>query len=192
MTAPEPRIEIARPLAGEAFGRTISRMAHEIIEAHEDLGPAVLVGVRSRGSHLARRLARRIAEIADIQVPVGTLDITLYRDDLRARSDYPDLVRTEIPVDLEGALVLLVDDVLYTGRSIRAALEGLMALGRPARIELAVLVDRGHRELPIRADYVGKNVPTSPTETIRVRFVEDGADEDAVCLMALPEGKHAG
>jgi pyrimidine operon attenuation protein/uracil phosphoribosyltransferase len=192
MTAPEPRIEIGRPLAGEAFGRTISRMAHEIIEAHDDLATAVVVGVRSRGSHLARRLAKRIAEIASIRVPVGTLDITLYRDDLRARSDYPDLVRTEIPIDLEGALVLLTDDVLYTGRSIRAALEGLMALGRPARIELAVLVDRGHRELPIRADYVGKNVPTSPAETIRVRFVEDGADEDAVCIMALPEGTRAG
>jgi pyrimidine operon attenuation protein/uracil phosphoribosyltransferase len=187
VTPPEPRVEIARPLAGEAFARTISRIAHEILEAHEDLGRAVLVGVRSRGSHLAERLAKRISEIADIHVPVGTLDITLYRDDLRARSDYPDLVRTEIPVDLEGALVLLTDDVLYTGRSIRAALEGLMALGRPSRIELAVLVDRGHRELPIRADYVGKNVPTSPTETIRVRFVEDGADEDAVCLMALPD-----
>ena len=187
MAAPEPRVEIARPLTGEAFGRTISRMAHEILEAHEDLDHAVLIGVRTRGTHLARRLAGRIADIGGIEVPVGTLDITLYRDDLRSRSDYPDLVRTEIPVDLEGALVLLTDDVLYTGRSIRAALEGLMALGRPARIELLVLVDRGHRELPIRADYVGKNIPTAPTETIRVRFVEDGAPEDAVCLMALPE-----
>ncbi|RMF80505.1 MAG: bifunctional pyr operon transcriptional regulator/uracil phosphoribosyltransferase PyrR [Nitrospirae bacterium] len=165
-------------------------MAHEILEAHEELGGAVLVGIRRRGTHLAARLAARIAEIAGQEVPVGTLDITLYRDDLRSRSDYPELVRTEIPVAMDGALVILVDDVLYTGRSVRAALEGLMALGRPARIELAVLVDRGHRELPIRADYVGKNVPTRPTETIRVRFTEDGEAEDAVCLMALPGEAH--
>jgi pyrimidine operon attenuation protein/uracil phosphoribosyltransferase len=186
MAAPEPQVEIARPLAAEPFGRTISRIAHEIIEAHEDLGHAILVGIRSRGTHLASRLAGRIQEIAGVTVPVGTLDITLYRDDLRSRTDYPALVQTRIPGDLEGALVLLVDDVLYTGRSVRAALEGLMALGRPARIELAVLVDRGHRELPIRADYVGKNIPTCPTETIRVRFTEDGAPDDAVCVMALP------
>jgi pyrimidine operon attenuation protein/uracil phosphoribosyltransferase len=178
-------VEIARPLAGQAFGRTVSRMAHEILEAHEELDRAVLIGIRTRGTHLARRLAGRIQEIAGLAVPVGTLDITLYRDDLRSRADYPHLVRTEIPADLEGALVLLTDDVLYTGRSIRAALEGLMALGRPARIELAVLVDRGHRELPIRADYVGKNIPTSPAETIRVRFVEDDEPADAVCVMAL-------
>ncbi len=182
----EPRIEIARPLAGPPFGRTISRMAHEIVEAHEALAKVVLVGIRQRGSHLAHRLARRIEEIAGTPVAVGTLDITLYRDDLRDRSDYPELVRTEIPIDMDGAVVVLVDDVLYTGRSVRAALEGLMALGRPARIELAVLVDRGHRELPIRADYVGKNLPTTASETIRVRFVEDGEEEDAVCVMALP------
>jgi len=183
----EPRVEIARPLAGPPFGRTISRMAHEIVEAHEALAEVVLVGIRQRGSHLARRLTTRIGEIAETPVAVGTLDITLYRDDLRDRSDYPELVRTEIPIDMDGAVVILVDDVLYTGRSVRAAFEGLMALGRPARIELAVLVDRGHRELPIRADYVGKNLPTTASETIRVRFVEDGEAEDAVCVMALPD-----
>ena len=187
----EPRVEIARPLAGEPFERTISRMAHEIIEAHEDCTheactKVVLVGIRRRGSHLAHRLARRIAAIAGTPVAVGTLDITLYRDDLRRRADSPELVRTEIPIDMNGAVVILVDDVLYTGRSVRAALEGLIALGRPARIELAVLVDRGHRELPIRADYVGKNLPTTPAETIRVRFTEDGETEDAVCVLALP------
>ncbi len=188
----EPRVEIARPLAGPAFRRTISRMAHEIVEAHEVLTKVVLVGIRQRGSHLAHRLAARIGEIAETPVAVGTLDITLYRDDLRDRSDYPELVRTEIPIDMDGAVVVVVDDVLYTGRSVRAALEGLMALGRPARIELAVLVDRGHRELPIRADYVGKNLPTTTTETIRVRFVEDGEAEDAVCVMALPEAGEGG
>ncbi len=183
----EPRVEIARPLAELAFGRTISRMAHEIVEAHEVLTKVVLVGIRQRGSYLAHRLAARVGEITETPVAVGTLDITLYRDDLRDRSDYPELVRTEIPIDMDGAVVILVDDVLFTGRSVRAALEGLMALGRPARIELAVLVDRGHRELPIRADYVGKNLPTTTSETIRVRFVEDGETEDAVCVMALPD-----
>jgi len=166
-------------LSAEDIRRAVRRVAHEIIERNRDLGTIVLVGLRTRGVPLAERLAAAIAEFEGQQVPVGSLDIGLYRDDLahigvgRAR-----IKPTDVPTDIEGKTIVLVDDVLFTGRSIRAALDALADFGRPAAIQLAALVDRGHRELPIRADYVGKNIPTSMHEDVRVRLQEtDGADE---------------
>jgi len=137
-----------------------------------------LVGVQTRGVPLARRLAERLGAIEDKAPPVGVLDINLYRDDLSRIADHPILRRTEIPYDIDDAVVILVDDVLFTGRTVRAALDALMDLGRPRQIQLAVLVDRGHRELPVRADFVGKNLPTAETERVDVRLTEtDGEDE---------------
>ena len=168
-------------LSAGDVARTIARMAHQVIEKTAldapGVAPVVLLGIPSRGVPLARRLAGLIAEFSGIQVPAGTLDITLYRDDLRHRPHRP-LVRTEVPEDgIDDKLVVLVDDVLFSGRTVRAALDALRDLGRPRIVQLAVLIDRGHRELPIRADYVGKNVPTARTEDVAVRLTEsDGAD----------------
>jgi len=157
--------------------RTLTRIAHEILEKHKGTEGLVLVGIRSRGVPLARRLAEKIRKIEGKDVPVGILDINLYRDDLTTIADHPILRKTEIPFSVDGARVVLVDDVLFTGRTIRAAMDGIIDLGRPMQIQLAVLVDRGHRELPIRADYVGKNVSTSLDEKVRVSLrEEDGAD----------------
>jgi len=168
-------------LSSEDIRRGLSRIAHEIVENNPSLDDLVLVGMRTRGVPLAMRLAQRIAEFEGREVPVGALDIGLYRDDISYLELRPALKPTEIPTDIEGKRVVLVDDVLFTGRSIRAALDALIDFGRPQHIELAVLVDRGHRELPIRADYVGKNVPTSRHEEIQVRLVEvDGCDEVVV------------
>lgn len=161
--------------------RALARIAHEIIERNKGAGDLVLVGLLSRGEHLARRLAERIAEIEDVKVPTGSLDIGLYRDDIGLREP-PALKADHIP-PVDGKVVVLVDDVLYTGRSVRAALDALMDLGRPRAVQLAVLVDRGHRELPVRADYVGKNIPTAHAEEVIVRVAEiDG--EDAVHVAA--------
>ncbi len=172
-------------LDAEKVDRTLSRIAHEIVEKNRDPGRVALVGIRTRGVPLAQRLAQRIRQIVGAEIPVGVLDINLYRDDLSLIHDHPVLHRTEIPFPVEGTTIVLVDDVLFTGRTIRAALEGLMDLGRPRAIQLAVLVDRGHRELPIRADYVGKNVPTSLSESIEVHLAEiDG--EDSVLIVARP------
>ena len=160
--------------------RTLTRIAHEILERNRTLDEIALVGIRSRGEHLARRLAARLSSITGTTVPTGALDITLYRDDLMktAVGPQPIVRRTEIPFSIDGRHIVLVDDVLYTGRTIRAALDALIDFGRPSTIQLVVLVDRGHRELPIKADYVGKNVPTSRRETVRVRLEEiDGTDE---------------
>ena len=167
----------------DRIGRTLTRIAHEIVERNKGVEEVALVGVRTRGVHLARRLARSLREIAGDDVPTGALDITLYRDDLmrQAVGPQPLVRRTEIPFSIDNRTILLVDDVLYTGRTVRAALDALIDFGRPKEIQLIVLVDRGHRELPIKADYVGRNVPTSLKETVTVRLAEtDGADEVAV------------
>ena len=172
-------------LDAASIDRALTRIAHEIDEravSEERLG---LVGIRTRGLPLALRLARKIGAIRTGEPPTGALDINLYRDDLERIADHPVLRKTDIPFEVDGARIVLVDDVLYTGRTIRAALDGLVDLGRAARIELAVLVDRGHRELPIRADYVGKNLPTAREEQVEVRLQEvDG--EDAVVLAGQP------
>ena len=164
----------------ERIGRSLTRIAHEIVERNRGVGDLALVGVRTRGVPIARRLAASLRDITGIDVPTGALDITLYRDDLMktAVGPQPIVRRTEIPFSIDGRHIVLVDDVLYTGRTIRAALDALIDFGRPSTIQLVVLVDRGHRELPIKADYVGKNVPTSRRETIHVRLAEiDGTDE---------------
>jgi pyrimidine operon attenuation protein/uracil phosphoribosyltransferase len=158
--------------------RALVRVAHEIIERNHGVQDVVLVGLRTRGVPLARRLAHLLADLETTTVPLGELDITLYRDDLDVHSLQPVVRLTDIPVSLTGKKVILVDDVLYTGRSVRAALDALMDFGRPQSIQLAVLIDRGHRELPIRPDFVGKNVPTSRDEDVRVHLTEiDGCDE---------------
>ena len=157
--------------------RTLARMAHEMAERHPDVSRAVLVGVRTRGVPLAQRLARMIGSAAGEAPVVGALDITLYRDDLTMIAAHPVLKGTDIPVSIDGRVVVLVDDVLYTGRTVRAALDELIDFGRPSRIELAVLVDRGHRELPIRADYAGKTLTTTRNEIVQVMLSEeDGSD----------------
>jgi len=161
----------------DRLGRTLARMAHEIVERHPDMDGVVLVGVRSRGVPIAQRLAQRIREASGVAPGVGALDITLYRDDLTTVATQPILKGTDIPFSIDGRTVVLVDDVLYTGRTVRAALDELIDFGRPARIELAVLVDRGHRELPIRADYVGRTLTTTRDENVQVMLQEeDGAD----------------
>ncbi|MDD5087550.1 MAG: bifunctional pyr operon transcriptional regulator/uracil phosphoribosyltransferase PyrR [bacterium] len=167
------------------FQRTITRLAHEIIERNRGTEKLGFVGMQTRGVFLARRLADKIAAIEGITIPVGVLDTTMYRDDYRTALKQPEVQITEIPFDPYDMNVVLVDDVLFTGRTVRAALDALMDFGRPRRIQLAVLVDRGHRELPIKPDFVGKNVPTSINEEVRVRMTEiDG--EDAVLLVEVP------
>lgn len=161
--------------------RALTRMAHEILEKNQGSENLALIGIRTRGIFLARRLAAIIHQVEGTAVAVGTLDITLYRDDIAAKGGIPIVGGSDVPFDLNGKKVVLCDDVLYTGRTIRAALDALFDLGRPSFIRLAVLVDRGHRELPIRADYVGKNIPTSYREAVDVRLSEaDG--EDTVIL----------
>jgi pyrimidine operon attenuation protein / uracil phosphoribosyltransferase len=179
-------------LDGEGIRRTLSRIAHEIIERNEDLGAVALVGIHTRGVPLAQRLRRLVEERAGHELELGQLDITFHRDDVHVRGGHAPrraqpLVRdSRLDFELEGRTVILVDDVLYTGRTIRAAIDGLFEYGRPDRVQLAVLADRGHRELPIRPDYVGKNLPTSRGERIQVQLVE--VDEvDRVLLVPSPE-----
>jgi pyrimidine operon attenuation protein/uracil phosphoribosyltransferase len=161
-----------------AIKRAITRIAHEIIERNKGVEKVALIGIRRRGGPLATRLAERIEEIEGIKVPVGILDITLYRDDLTTLASQPQVHRTEVFFDINDMNIILVDDVMYTGRTIRAAMDALIDLGRPRTIQLAVLVDRGHRELPVKADFIGKNVPTSHTEVISVLVKEiDGREE---------------
>jgi pyrimidine operon attenuation protein/uracil phosphoribosyltransferase len=168
----------SRILDANQIARTISRMAHEIIERNQGAENLVLLGICSRGVPLARRIAKRIREIEGIDLPVGELNITLYRDDLPSSEGQTPLGPMEMPFPVGAANVVLVDDVLFTGRTVRAAMDAIIDLGRPKSIQLAVLVDRGHRELPIRADYVGKNLPTSRREKVLVRMEEvDGSDE---------------
>ncbi|MFJ5710441.1 MULTISPECIES: bifunctional pyr operon transcriptional regulator/uracil phosphoribosyltransferase PyrR [unclassified Streptomyces] len=168
----------ARPvLEAPDIARVLTRIAHEIVERAKGAGDVVLLGIPTRGVYLARRLAEKLESITGTEVPVGSLDITMYRDDLRMKPARA-IGRTDIPADgVDGRLVVLVDDVLFSGRTIRAALDALGDIGRPRAVQLAVLVDRGHRELPIRADYVGKNLPTSLRETVKVQLAEeDGRD----------------
>ena len=165
-----------------AMGRAITRIAHEILEKNKGTEDLVLIGIRTRGVPLAERLAAKIEEIEGVKLPTGILDITLYRDDLSTVAQQPIVHRTEIPFDITGKKVVLVDDVLYTGRTVRAALDALIDLGRPLQIQLAIMIDRGHRELPIRADFVGKNLPTSKTEVVDVNFKEID-EKDAVLLL---------
>jgi pyrimidine operon attenuation protein / uracil phosphoribosyltransferase len=161
--------------------RAVTRIAHEILERNKGAAEVVLVGIAARGDDLARRLAREIQRIEGADVPVGVLDITFYRDDIGMRAEAPEVHETRIGFDITGRTVVLFDDVLYTGRTIRAALDALVDFGRPRAVQLGVLVDRGHRELPIRADYVGKNVPTRADELVRVLLREvDGEDAVAV------------
>jgi pyrimidine operon attenuation protein/uracil phosphoribosyltransferase len=163
---------------GESIERALTRIAHEILERNKGTQGLALVGIRSRGVHIAERLRQRIRAIENVEVPAGIIDITLYRDDLSRSAQQPEVRGTRIPFAVEGKRVVLVDDVLYTGRTIRAALDALIDFGRPRNVQLVVLVDRGHRELPIRADYVGKNLPTAVHESVQVRLKEsDGRDE---------------
>jgi pyrimidine operon attenuation protein/uracil phosphoribosyltransferase len=166
-----------RLLDAAEIRRAVTRIAHEVLERNKGAGGLVLVGIAARGDDLARRLAAEIERIEGAEVPVGALDISFYRDDIGLRKEAPEVHETRIPFDISGRTVVLVDDVLFTGRTIRAAMDALVDLGRPRAIQLAVLVDRGHRELPIRADYVGKNTPTRAEDLVRVLLEEtDGAD----------------
>ncbi|HSA78823.1 MAG TPA: bifunctional pyr operon transcriptional regulator/uracil phosphoribosyltransferase PyrR [Nitrospirota bacterium] len=162
--------------------RALTRIAHEILEKNKGAKDLILVGIQRGGVHLAKRLATKIREIEGVEPPVGSLDITMYRDDLSTRKSQPVPQATDIAFDIQDKMMVLVDDVLFTGRTIRAALNSVMDYGRPRRIQLAVLVDRGHRELPIRADYVGKNLPTSAKEKVEVMLAEDGVEEKVVIL----------
>ncbi len=175
-------------LTAEDIRRTLARVAHEIIEHNRNMSDVVLVGMLTRGYPLAKRLAANIKMFEGTDVPVGILDISLYRDDLDSMDFKPVVHSSQIPADIYGKYIILVDDVLFTGRSVRAALDALIDFGRPAAIQLAILVDRGHRELPIRADYIGKNIPTARTEEIRVELTEtDGIDRVAI----LPASEEA-
>ncbi|TYP60009.1 bifunctional pyr operon transcriptional regulator/uracil phosphoribosyltransferase PyrR [Thermosediminibacter litoriperuensis] len=174
--------EKARIMDDKAIERALTRISHEIIERNKGVEDLVLVGIRRRGAPLAARLASKIREIEGVEVPVGVLDITLYRDDLSTLSQQPVVNKTEIPFEITGKKIVLVDDVIYTGRTARAALDALSDLGRARMIQLAVLIDRGHRELPIRPDYVGKNVPTSRDEVIKVKLEEVDGENCVVIL----------
>ncbi len=170
----------------EDIRRTLARIAHEILERNKAIEHVILVGMHTRGVPLAKRLVANIEAFDGVEIPVGALDISLYRDDLSSLNLQPIVKSTDIPTSIDGKSIVLVDDVLYTGRSARAAMDALIDLGRPQSIQLAVLIDRGHRELPIRADFVGKNMPSSRHEEIQVQLVEtDGIDEVAIISMPV-------
>jgi len=166
----------------EAMRRALRRVAHEIIERNPQLEKVMLAGIPSRGVEIARRIAAFIREIENINVQIGVIDVAMHRDDVGTRPELPMVRASELPLPLEGRTVVIVDDVLYTGRTVRAAMDAISSFGRPARIQLAVLIDRGHRELPIRPDYVGKNLPTATGEQIQVRLQESDNEPDAVWL----------
>jgi pyrimidine operon attenuation protein / uracil phosphoribosyltransferase len=185
-------LERGRLMDGGDIRRAVTRIAHEIVERNKGARRLVLAGIANRGDDLARRLAAEILRIEGVEVPVGVLDITFYRDDIGMRAEAPEVHETRIAFDITGTTVVLVDDVLFTGRTIRAAMDALVDFGRPNAIQLAVLVDRGHRELPIRADYVGKNVPTRRDEDVRVLLAElDGEDGVAVGINVAEEREPA-
>ncbi len=177
--------EKSKILDKETIEKSLKRIAHEIVENAVDMKGTVLIGIKNRGAYIAERLADKIRDITGSRPEVGALDITLYRDDLTQAFEQPVVHSTEITFDIENKRIVLVDDVLFTGRTIRCALDALIDFGRPKLIQLAVLVDRGHRELPIRADYVGKNIPTAVDEVVEVRLSEsDGKDEVVLCEKA--------
>ncbi|EQB63917.1 MAG: hypothetical protein RBG1_1C00001G1496 [candidate division Zixibacteria bacterium RBG-1] len=176
------KIKATQILDEKSFQRALKRIAHEIVERNKGTSDLVIIGIKNRGAILAERLARTLNEIGEAKIPVGEMDINLYRDDLQVKLEQPVVQKTEIHFDVKDKIVILVDDVLFTGRTIRAALDEIIDFGRPKAIQLAVLIDRGHRELPIRADYVGKNVPTSLDEEILVKTKESDG-EDGVYLM---------
>jgi len=176
----------AQILNASDINRIVTRLSHEILEKNRGLQDLVLVGVRTRGAYVAERISKKIEEIEGVSVPTGFLDVTLYRDDFRTRLKQPAVEVTNIPFEVDEKNIVLIDDVFYTGRTARAALNALMDFGRPARIYLAVLVDRGHRELPIKADFVGKSIPTSIGEEVRVEMQEVD-QEDSVFLVEAPQ-----
>ncbi|KMY53553.1 bifunctional pyrimidine regulatory protein PyrR uracil phosphoribosyltransferase [Bacillus sp. FJAT-27231] len=176
-------MEKATVMDEQAIRRALTRIAHEILERNKGIENCVLIGIKTRGIYLAQRLAERIKQIEGQEIPVGELDITLYRDDLsvKTESNDPEVKGSDIPVNITNKVVILVDDVLYTGRTVRAALDAVMDIGRPSHIQMAVLIDRGHRELPIRADYIGKNIPSASSERIVVEL-EEVDDTDRVTI----------
>lgn len=178
----------ANLITSEDYKRIITRLAHEIIEKNRGIDDLVIIGLRTRGAFIADRISQKIKEIEGTNVPIGYLDVTLYRDDFRTRLKQPDVQVTNIPFQIDEKSIVLVDDVLFTGRTIRAALDALMDYGRPSKIMLAVLIDRGHRELPIKADFVGKNVPTSIGEEVRVN-IKEVDEEDGVNLVEQTGGE---
>src|SRR5437773_12179072 len=171
-----------RIMDAEAIRRALQRIAHEIIEQNADLKSVVLAGIPLRGVEIARRLAEFIREVAKVEIETGVIDVAMHRDDVGTRPELPVVRASKLPLPLEDRTVIIVDDVLYTGRTVRAAMDAINSFGRPARIQLAVLIDRGHRELPIRPDYVGKNLPTATREQIQVRLQETDNEADAVWL----------
>jgi len=177
-----PKKESVPILDAEAIRRALRRIAHEIIEQNSDLKSVVLAGIPLRGVEIARRLAEFISELAKIEPETGTIDVAMHRDDVGRRAELPMVHASNLPLPLEGRTVIIVDDVLFTGRTARAALDAISSFGRPARIQLATLVDRGHRELPIRPDYVGKNLPTATREEIQVRLQQTDKEPDGVWL----------
>jgi len=177
----------ANLITSDDFKRIITRLAHEIIEKNRGIDDLVIIGLRTRGAFIADRISQKIKEIEEKEIPIGYLDVTLYRDDFRTRLKQPDVQVTNIPFQIDEKSIVLIDDVLFTGRTIRAALDALMDYGRPSKIMLAVLIDRGHRELPIKADFVGKNVPTSIGEEVRVK-IKEFDEEDAVNLVEQAGG----
>lgn len=170
----------------DAIRKAIRRIAHEIIEQNHDLRRLVIAGIPTRGKIIARRIAAHIAEIEGVAPALGVVDVSMHRDDLATRARVSVLELTELPLDLDGRPLVLIDDVLYTGRSCRAAMDAIASFGRPSRIQLAVLVDRGHRELPVRADFVGKNIPTAANDRVRVRLEESDTVSDSVTLIHTP------
>jgi pyrimidine operon attenuation protein / uracil phosphoribosyltransferase len=174
-------------LDAAAIDRVLRRIAHEIVEANPDLEAVVLAGIPSRGVEIAQRLALLIESLGQKRVGLGAIDVSMHRDDVGTRRDLPRVQASTLPLPLEGKTVIIVDDVLFTGRTVRAAMDAIGSFGRPARIQLAALIDRGHRELPIRADYVGKNLPTAPGEEVRLRLRDVDGEPDAVWL--VQEGK---
>ena len=186
---PEPADAGVLVMDSEAIRKAIRRIAHEIIEQNHDLPRLVLAGIPTRGKVVAERIAAHIAEIEGAAPTLGTVDVSMHRDDLATRVRVSILEATELPLDLDGRPLVLIDDVLYTGRSCRAAMDAVTSFGRPSRIQLAVLVDRGHRELPIRPDFVGKNVPTALGDRIRVRFQQTDGSPDSVTL--IPATRHS-